>query len=159
MPSLTFIVCVLRNISSYVVSIQYSPNDLFLQELLKQKTDVPLDTKKTNLLKKKSSLKDLHPHIVCQLCKGYLIDPVTIVECLHSFCKTCIVKHVDISKSCPTCDATIHKTRPLLSLRLDKTLQDIVFKLVPGLYDDEQERRRRFQEICELNFFFINFHS
>ena len=29
---------------------------------------------------------ELNPHIVCSLCSGYLIDPVTVVECLHS-CK------------------------------------------------------------------------
>ena len=31
-------------------------------------------------------LTDLNPHIVCSLCSGYLINPVTVVECLHS-CK------------------------------------------------------------------------
>ena len=36
--------------------------------------------------KKKVELGDLNPHIVCSLCSGYLINPVTVVECLHS-CK------------------------------------------------------------------------
>ena len=36
--------------------------------------------------KKKVELTDLNPHIVCSLCSGYLINPVTVVECLHS-CK------------------------------------------------------------------------
>lgn len=31
-------------------------------------------------------LKTVNPHITCNLCKGYLIDATTIVECLHS-CK------------------------------------------------------------------------
>lgn len=95
---------------------------------------------------KKITLCDLNPHVVCVLCGGYFIDPVTIVECLHSFCKSCIVKHVEISKLCPICDVQIHKTRPFLSMRMDKTLQNIVYKLVPGLYQDEMERRRKFQE-------------
>ncbi|RMC01388.1 hypothetical protein DUI87_21826 [Hirundo rustica rustica] len=42
------------------------------------------------------------------------------------------------------CDAQVHKTRPLLSVRSDKTLQDIVYKLVPGLFKDEMKRRRDF---------------
>ena len=95
---------------------------------------------------KKATLGDMNEHIICKLCKGYFIDPVTIVECLHSFCKTCIVRHVARSKQCPICDGQIHKTKPLLSMRLDKTLQDIVFKLVPRLYEDEKERRKKFQE-------------
>lgn len=36
--------------------------------------------------KPKVSLKTVNPQITCNLCKGYLIDATTIVECLHS-CK------------------------------------------------------------------------
>lgn len=36
--------------------------------------------------KKRVEVTELNPHIVCSLCSGYLIDPVTVVECLHS-CK------------------------------------------------------------------------
>lgn len=36
----------------------------------------------------------------------------------------------------------MHKTRPLQSIRPDKTLQDIVYKLIPGLYQNEMKRRR-----------------
>jgi hypothetical protein len=33
-------------------------------------------------------LADLNSHLVCVLCRGYLVDATTIVECLHS-CKLC----------------------------------------------------------------------
>jgi hypothetical protein len=95
---------------------------------------------------KKIMLKDLNPHVICVLCRGYFIDPVTIVECLHSFCKTCIVDHIKSNKHCPICDTQIHKTKPHLSMRLDKALQNIVYKLVPGLYSDEMEKRKKFQD-------------
>ena len=94
--------------------------------------------------KRRLDVTELNPHIQCQLCKGYLIDPVTVVECLHSceytlsffiffspksfhlvnlvtsvcsVCKSCIIRHVETSKACPQCDIQIHKTKPLLSLR------------------------------------------
>lgn len=51
-----------------------------------------------------------------------------------------------MNKHCPICDTQINKTKPYLSMRLDKALQNIVYKLVPGLYTDEMERRRKFQE-------------
>lgn len=38
----------------------------------------------------------------------------------------------------------VHKTKPLLSLREDRTLQDVVFKLVPGLFQSEMNRRLGF---------------
>ncbi|XP_057242319.1 polycomb group RING finger protein 2 [Malurus melanocephalus] len=85
-------------------------------------------------------ITELNPHLMCALCGGYFIDATTIVECLHSFCKTCIVHYLETNKYCPMCDAQVHKTRPLLSIRSDKTLQDIVYKLVPGLFKDEMKR-------------------
>ncbi|KAK3872933.1 hypothetical protein Pcinc_022018 [Petrolisthes cinctipes] len=87
---------------------------------------------------------ELHPNLLCILCGGYYVDATTIVECLHSFCKTCIVRYLESSKFCPICDVQVHKTKPLLSIRPDKTLQDIVYKLVPGLYQNEMRKRREF---------------
>ncbi|XP_054634950.1 polycomb group RING finger protein 2-like isoform X2 [Dunckerocampus dactyliophorus] len=89
-------------------------------------------------------ITDLNLHLTCPLCAGYLVDATTIVECLHSFCKTCIVAFLETNKFCPRCDVQVHKTCPQLSIRADKTLQDIVYKLVPGLFKDEMKRRRDF---------------
>lgn len=115
---------------------------------------------------KQITLKDLNPHVICVLCRGYFIDPATMVECLHSFCKTCIVEHIKLNKHCPICDTQINKTKPYLSMRLDKALQNIVYKLVPGLHTEEMERRKKFQEKneptkvpkeeLEKHFFFCN---
>uniref|UniRef100_A0A8C6RYX6 Polycomb group ring finger 1 n=1 Tax=Nannospalax galili TaxID=1026970 RepID=A0A8C6RYX6_NANGA len=33
------------------------------------------------------------------------------------------------------CNIKIHETQPLLNLKLDRVMQDIVYKLVPGLQD------------------------
>lgn len=92
----------------------------------------------------KLRLTEVSPHLICALCGGYLIDATTIVECLHSFCKTCIVRYLESSKYCPICEVLVHKTRPLQNIRLDHTLQDIVYKLVPGLFKDEMTRRREY---------------
>ncbi|XP_038134901.1 polycomb group RING finger protein 2-like [Cyprinodon tularosa] len=89
-------------------------------------------------------ITDLNPLLTCPLCDGYLIDATTIVECLHSFCKTCIVAFLETNQFCPRCEVQVHKTCPQLSIRADKTLQDIVYKLVPGLFKDEMKRRRDF---------------
>ncbi|KAF2359759.1 RAWUL domain [Trinorchestia longiramus] len=89
-------------------------------------------------------LTELNPHLICVLCKGYYIEATTIIECLHSFCKSCIVRYFHSSVFCPICDVQVHKTRPLLSLREDRTLQDVVYKLVPGLFEAEMDRRASF---------------
>lgn len=90
----------------------------------------------------KIKLKEINTYITCYLCKGYLIDATTITECLHSFCRSCIIRFLEDNSYCPVCDVIINKAKP--NLKPDKTLQDIVYKLVPGLFLDEMLRRKRF---------------
>ncbi|RZF41838.1 hypothetical protein LSTR_LSTR005300 [Laodelphax striatellus] len=93
---------------------------------------------------RKLKVTDLNPHLICVLCGGYYIDATTIIECLHSFCRSCIVRYLESNKYCPICDVQVHKTRPLQNIRPDTTLQTIVYKLVPGLYQNEMRCRREF---------------
>ncbi|KAG8321534.1 histone H2A-K119 monoubiquitination [Homalodisca vitripennis] len=87
---------------------------------------------------------DVNPHLLCVLCGGYYVDATTIIECLHSFCKSCIVRYLETNKYCPICDVQVHKTKPLLNIRSDRTLQAIVYKLVPGLFQRELNCRKEF---------------
>jgi len=83
--------------------------------------------------------------LICGICSGYIVEATSITECLHSFCKSCIVKHVWTSRLCPKCKVEIHKTRPLLNLRSDKTLQEVINKLVPEIQEKEEQRRWIFE--------------
>jgi len=53
---------------------------------------------------------------------------------VFTVCKSCLVRYLETNKYCPICDVQVHKSRPLQNIRLDPTLQDMVYKLVPGLY-------------------------
>lgn len=92
----------------------------------------------------KITISDVNSHITCSLCAGYFIDATTTTECLHTFCKSCIVKYLQTSKSCPQCGIKIHETQPQLHLRADRTMQDIVYKIVPALFENEEKRREEF---------------
>ncbi|KAF5300721.1 hypothetical protein FQR65_LT09117 [Abscondita terminalis] len=92
----------------------------------------------------KIKLVEINPHLTCNLCKGYYVDATTISECLHSFCRSCIIKFLHEHSYCPICEVIINKAKP--NLKLDKTLQDIVYKLVPELFLNEMKRRQRFYE-------------
>lgn len=89
-------------------------------------------------------LKSVNPCITCAICRGYLIDATTITECLHTFCKTCIVKYLEEHVTCPICDLVIHQSHPLNYISHDRTMQDIVYKLVPNLQEGEEEREETF---------------
>ncbi|XP_007249523.3 polycomb group RING finger protein 6 [Astyanax mexicanus] len=85
-------------------------------------------------------LREFYPYIRCALCTGFFIDATTITECLHTFCKSCIVKHFFYSNRCPNCDIVVHQTQPLYNIRPDRQLQDIVYKMVPHLEEAERQR-------------------
>ncbi|XP_035462965.2 polycomb group RING finger protein 6 isoform X1 [Scophthalmus maximus] len=89
-------------------------------------------------------LNQFYPYIRCALCCGFLIDATTITECLHTFCKSCIVKHFFYSNRCPTCSIVVHQTQPIYNIRPDRQLQDIVYKMVPFLEELEREQMCNF---------------
>lgn len=93
---------------------------------------------------KKYKLSAFNPFIICPICQGYLVDATTITECLHSFCRGCIIKHFEKSFNCPLCNELVHKTNPWCNLRSDTALQDIVGKLVPGFIESEERCRKVF---------------
>jgi len=87
--------------------------------------------------------------LVCLLCAGYFVEATTIVECLHTFCKSCIVRYLQTSKKCPTCLNVIHETEPMSKLKLDRTMQDVMEILVPHILPDEIKRKKSFNSHIE----------
>lgn len=73
-------------------------------------------------------LRDVNEYITCFLCGGYLIEATTIVDCLHTFCKSCLLRRI-LSKehNCPKCGNLIHHSHPLQHIgKLQATLNVIV---------------------------------
>ncbi|XP_043481389.1 probable serine/threonine-protein kinase nek3 [Leptopilina heterotoma] len=91
--------------------------------------------------REKPLVKDLNEHIICPLCRGYFVDATTLVECLHSFCRGCIVRRLSNGvRACPVCN--VPTLPPLFS---DIRLQRLVYLIVPGLFRSESEKRRHFR--------------
>uniref|UniRef100_A0A0K0DGV8 RING-type domain-containing protein n=1 Tax=Angiostrongylus cantonensis TaxID=6313 RepID=A0A0K0DGV8_ANGCA len=77
--------------------------------------------------------------------QGYLIDATTVIDCLHTFCKSCLLTYFEEEDNCcPSCEQLIHQSHPSHYVAFDRTMQDIVYKLVPGLLDAERNRRLDF---------------
>ncbi|XP_069756692.1 polycomb group RING finger protein 5-B isoform X2 [Narcine bancroftii] len=66
---------------------------------------------------RKHLVREFNAFITCYICKGYLIKPTTVTECLHTFCKRCIVQHFEDTNDCPKCGIQVHETNPLEMLR------------------------------------------
>ncbi|KAF7234164.1 hypothetical protein EG68_12422 [Paragonimus skrjabini miyazakii] len=89
-------------------------------------------------------LSALNGHLICGLCGGYLIDATVLTECIHAFCRSCILKYITEHKVCPLCQSLIQETRPGQALQPDINLQRVVYKLVPGLLRTEMQRLSQF---------------
>ncbi|OQV21997.1 Polycomb group RING finger protein 3 [Hypsibius exemplaris] len=89
-------------------------------------------------------MRSLLPIIQCRLCKGCIVDATTIKECLHSFCKSCLVKYLQKNRSCPKCEILIHQSHPLDYIGHDHIVQKIVSKIFPHLDQDEKQRELQY---------------
>ncbi|MFH4981022.1 hypothetical protein AB6A40_007731 [Gnathostoma spinigerum] len=91
-------------------------------------------------------LKALNPHITCPICKGYFVEATTVIDCLHTFCKSCLLKHFEnVDNCCPKCHNLIHQSHPSHYVSFDRTMQELVYKLVPGLQAREMAQRCAFE--------------
>jgi hypothetical protein len=86
----------------------------------------------------------MNEHLICPLCMGYFRDAMTVTECLHTFCKPCIIKHFDGDLACPTCEVNLGPT-PLEKIRTDRAMQNIVDKVFPHFAKEEAAAEKHLQ--------------
>ncbi|CAN6309406.1 unnamed protein product [Urochloa humidicola] len=74
----------------------------------------------------------LAARLTCPLCQGLLREATAINQCLHTFCRECIMKKINDEDvdCCPVCDIDLG-CDPEEKLRPDHNLQDIRNKLFP----------------------------
>ena len=64
----------------------------------------------------------------------FLINQFLIILFCLLVCKSCLVKYLNDSNKCPTCDTIIHPSYPLERILHDGLLEDIINKILPNLY-------------------------
>jgi polycomb group RING finger protein 3 len=90
-------------------------------------------------------LKPIESHLTCSLCQGYLKEALTISECLHSFCKSCLYIYFSHGKTrCPQCSCVLGPDPYSISI-YDPTLQELVDTILPEL--------KRNDEAAELKYY------
>lgn len=97
-------------------------------------------------------LMSANPHFTCRLCDGYFRDPVTITECLHTFCKSCLYYAFSSGFSkCPTCDVQLGPD-PNKSTLHDRTKEELLDRvLFPQLRQQDESLEREFYEKKGIN--------
>mmetsp|Transcript_4620 Transcript_4620/g.6671 ORF Transcript_4620/g.6671 Transcript_4620/m.6671 type:complete len:281 (-) Transcript_4620:2228-3070(-) len=91
------------------------------------------------------SLGPVNPHVTCRLCEGYFRDPITITECLHTFCKSCLYYAFSAGfRKCPTCDIGLGGD-PFRVTLPDRILEQLVDKvLFKETYKKDRELEHAF---------------
>lgn len=86
----------------------------------------------------------IRDHFTCGICHGILVDAFTIVECLHSFCRSCLIHNTYASGSCPTCGYQLDHVTPFKEIKCDRKVQDLVNAVFPDVRDRERAARVAF---------------
>jgi hypothetical protein len=97
------------------------------------------------------SVSDLNSILMCRICKGYFHNATTITECLHTFCKGCLVVHFYRSLNCPTCNILVHPSDPFVNIKSDAILQDLVYKIFPQRLQHDKKDEADFYVSRGLN--------
>ena len=115
----------------------------------------------------KTGLLDLEKELNCSICTEVLYQPLTLLDCLHTFCGSCLKLWFEWQASqganytCPSCRAVVRGTRPdakittLLEMflqvnpdkkRTEEEKQDVAAKYTPGDVVAPPQRRREEDE-------------
>ncbi|KAI9799995.1 MAG: hypothetical protein M1833_003524 [Piccolia ochrophora] len=87
---------------------------------------------------KSTGLLDLEKELSCSICADVLYQPLTLLDCLHTFCGSCLKEwfswqalHPSATHpySCPSCRAQVRETRPNATVT---TLLDMFLQANPG---------------------------
>lgn len=84
-------------------------------------------------------------YLTCPLCHGIFRDPVTITECLHTFCKSCLFRAFNEGLTkCMTCDFYLGSDPFKFALN-DGALKDLTDKvLFPGIREKDDVAEKAF---------------
>jgi E3 ubiquitin-protein ligase RNF1/2 len=90
-------------------------------------------------------IRNINVELTCPICLGILHNTVTVMECLHRFCESCISKSLRLGKKeCPTCRVKCTSRR---HLRPDPTFDGIISQIYPNLEEYEAKEETLIQQI------------
>ncbi|OJI86398.1 hypothetical protein ASPTUDRAFT_115057 [Aspergillus tubingensis CBS 134.48] len=93
-------------------------------------------------------LGDLEKELTCSICTDLLYQPLTLLDCLHTFCGSCLKEWFSAQASrarssssvrftCPSCRAVVRETRPNATVT---TLLDMVLAASPDRDKSAEEK-------------------
>ncbi|KAF2641153.1 hypothetical protein P280DRAFT_374629, partial [Massarina eburnea CBS 473.64] len=90
---------------------------------------------------------DLEKELTCSICTDLLYQPLTLLDCLHTFCGACLKEWFAFQAStatslhpytCPSCRASVRSTQPNATVT---TLLDMFIQANPARGKSEEDKR------------------
>ncbi|KHJ49012.1 zinc finger, C3HC4 type [Trichuris suis] len=91
-------------------------------------------------------LRQIIPHLLCRICNGYLVDAISLLDCNHSFCRSCFLEYIKKKCNCPVCGNFLNKNKLETCFKNDWLLQSMVYKIIPALQMAEERDRKTVYE-------------
>lgn len=101
----------------------------------------------------KFKLRVLADLLKCPLCDGFLRNAVTIRECLHTFCRSCLYRYMfDGGQICPLaqCSEKLGATGGDEGIEFDRAIQNLVDKMFPHYHKRELEEMSQVFSFCGM---------
>ena len=89
-------------------------------------------------------VEELNRHFACPVCGGYFRDATIITECRHTFCKSCLHKHLLEHGACPSCGVFIPINNAWSVVKPDTLLQSLLDKLLPDVREEDERKEAAF---------------
>ncbi|KAF2714701.1 hypothetical protein K504DRAFT_486542 [Pleomassaria siparia CBS 279.74] len=95
----------------------------------------------------RTGLLDLEKELTCSICTDLLYQPLTLLDCLHTFCGACLKEWFQFQAStatsihpytCPSCRASVRTTQPNATVT---TLLDMFIKANPAHGKSDAEKK------------------
>jgi len=85
---------------------------------------------------RKKPIPFLNSELSCSICSEVFVKPVRL-QCLHTFCQTCILQHLRNQRDCPLCGVKYKST-----YRLDTLLLRCIENLIESAYTQTEKNKR-----------------
>uniref|UniRef100_A0A5S6QHF4 RING-type domain-containing protein n=1 Tax=Trichuris muris TaxID=70415 RepID=A0A5S6QHF4_TRIMR len=95
-------------------------------------------------------LQELIPLLLCRICNGFLVDAVSLLDCNHSFCRSCFLDYIKKKENCPVCGNFLNKNKLETCFKNDGMLQMMVYKCIPALQMAEERDRKTVYEKLQI---------
>lgn len=98
------------SLSKQKTHILYDDGDSIWQDLWTSTYVIMPATSQKDVTNNRTSLEMknvIQDFLKCSVCLDVFSDPVTTMECMHTFCRTCLASSLDFKKKCPVCKTWI----------------------------------------------------